>query len=170
MKIGKTSIWDVANRIPHIYGVLIAGALIVFFFLMYLIGWVHTTELRVLNLVFVAIGVYFAMKQYRRTHGQMDYFHAFTTGMATAGIGVLLFSVFLLIYLHIDQNFMDEIAEQPLGLYLNPYIAAFMVALEGIFSGLFVTFLLSNYLAARTPASRGPWNRKKHSSSPEIIQ
>src|SRR5690606_28554039 len=102
MKIGKTSVWDVANRIPQIYGILIAGALIVFFFLMYLIGWSQITELRVLNLVFVAIGVYFAMKQYRRTHGgQMDYFHAFTTGMATAGIGVLIFSVFLLIYLHI---------------------------------------------------------------------
>jgi hypothetical protein len=50
---------------------------------------------------------------------------------------------------------MQSIAEkEPLGFYLDPYIASFMVALEGFFSGLFVTFLLSNFLAARTPASR----------------
>ena len=96
------------------------------------------------------------MKQYQRTHrGQMDYFHAFSTGMATAAVGVLTFSVFLLIYLHVDKSFMEAIAErQPLGFYLNPYIASFMVSLEGIFSGLFVTFMLSNFMAARAPVTR----------------
>lgn len=156
MKIGNTSIWHIGNRIPEIYGPLIALGLITFFFLMYLMGWVHTIELRLLNLFIVLPGVYFALKQYQRTHrGHMDYFHAFTTGMGTAAIGVLSFSVFLLVYLHMDKSLMKSIAEQePLGFYLNPYIASFMVALEGIFSGLFVTFLLSNFLAARTPAGR----------------
>ena len=165
MKIGNTSIWDVANRIPEIYGTLITLALIAYFFLMYLVGLVHVIELRLVNLVFLVAGVYFALKQFRRTHrGQMDYFHAFTTGMATAAIGTLTFAVFLLIYLHIDKPLMQAIAEQPLGMYLDPYIASFMVSLEGIFSGLFVTFLLSNYMAARTPVPRG------HRERSEIIQ
>ncbi len=156
MKIGNTSIWDIATRIPEIYGTLIFMALVVYFFLMYALNLVHVIELRLVNLLFLIAGVYFAMKQYQRTHrGQMDYFHAFTTGMATAAIGTLTFAAFLLAYLHIDRNLMEQIAErQPLGFYLDPYIASFMVSLEGVFSGLFVTFLMSNFLATRTPASR----------------
>lgn len=156
MKIGNTSVWNIATRIPEIYGMLIFIGLITYFFLMYLFNLVHVIELRLGNLVFLLAGVYFAMKQYQRTHrGQMDYFHAFTTGMATAAIGTLTFATFLLVYLHLDKNLMQQIAEgQPLGFYLDPYIASFMVSLEGVFSGLFVTFLLSNFLAARTPVSR----------------
>lgn len=165
MKIGKTSIWNISTRIPEIYGTLITIALIAYFFLMYLVGLVHVIELRLFNLVFLIAGVYFAMKQYQRTHrGHMDYFHAFTTGMATAAIGTLTFAVFLLVYLHIDKNLMEAIAEQPLGMYLDPYIASFMVSLEGVFSGLFVTFLLANFLAARTPVRRG------QGENSEIIQ
>ena len=155
MKIENTSIWNIATRIPEIYGTLITLALILYFFLMYLVGWIHITELRLVNLVILIAGVYFALKQYQRTHrGQMDYFHAFTTGMWTSAIGTLTFSVFLLVYLHIDKNLMAVLAEkQPLGFYLNPYIASFIVSLEGVFSGLFVTFLLSNFLADRKPAN-----------------
>jgi hypothetical protein len=166
MKIGNTSIWNIGTRIPEIYGTLIALGLIAYFFLMYLLGLIHVIELRLLNLFILLTGVYFAMRQYQRTHrGQMDYFHAFTTGMGTVAIGTLTFSVFLLAYLFIDKKLMQAIAEkEPLGFYLDPYIASFMVSLEGIFSGLFVTFLLSNFLAARTPAN----NRVGDKS--EIIQ
>lgn len=165
MKIGNTSIWNISTRVPEIYGTLIFIALVVWFFLMHLVGLIHVIELRLVNLLFLVAGVYFAMKQYQRTHrGHMDYFQAFTTGMATAAIGTLTFATFLLAYLHIDKNLMQAIAEQPLGMYLDPYIASFMVSLEGIFSGLFVTFLLSNYLAARTPVPRSPGENS------EIIQ
>jgi hypothetical protein len=155
MKIGNTSIWNIANRIPEIYGTLIFVSLLVYFFLMYMLGLIHVTELRLFNLVILIVGVYFALKQYHRTHrGHMDYFHAFTTGMWTAAIGTLTFSVFVLIYLHVDKNLMEVLAEkQPLGFYLNPYIASFIVSLEGVFSGLFVTFLLSNFLADRKLAN-----------------
>ena len=37
---------------------------------------------------------------------------------------------------------------------LNPYIAAFMVSLEGLFSGIFVTFLLANFMAERHRVNR----------------
>jgi hypothetical protein len=33
-----------------------------------------------------------------------------------------------------------------MGRYLNPYIASFIVALEGVFSGLLVTFVLINWV------------------------
>jgi hypothetical protein len=34
-----------------------------------------------------------------------------------------------------------------MGRYLNPYMASFIVALEGLFSGLLVTFILINYVS-----------------------
>lgn len=156
MKIGNTSLWNISNRIPEIYGVLIALGLIVYFFAMYLLGLIHIVELRLLNLLILIAGVYFALKQYRRTHGShMDYFHAFTTGIGAAAIGTGLFSVFLFLYLKVDRGLMQSIAQrEPLGLYLNPYIAAFMVSLEGLFSGIFVTFLLSNFMADRKHVNR----------------
>jgi hypothetical protein len=165
MKRATTSIWNRGTRISEIYGTLMALGLIGYFFLMYVFGLIHVIELRLVNLLFLLGGVYFALKQYQRTHrGHMDYFHAFTTGMATVAIGVLTFSVFLLAYLHIDKSFMQAIAErQPLGFYLNPYIASFMVSLEGIFSGLFVTFMLANFMAERTRVTRVKGNS-------EIIQ
>jgi hypothetical protein len=154
MKIGNTSIWNIATRIPEIYGTLITIGLILYFFISYLLGVIHVIELRLLNLFILAAGIHFALKQYKRTHnGHVDYFHAFTIGMATTAIGVLTFSLFLLIYLFIDKQLMQAIAEQPLGYYLDPYIASLMVSLEGMFSGLFVTFLLANYVATRTPVS-----------------
>ncbi len=151
MKIGNTSIWDVANRIPEIYGTIVLLALIAYFFLMYAIGLSHITEFRLGNFVFLTAGVYFALKQYRRTHrDQMDYFHAFKTGMWTSAIAALSFSVFIFFYMHIDKNFWEMLAQkQPLGFYLNPYIMSFIISLEGVFSGLFATYMLSNFLADR---------------------
>lgn len=156
MKIENRSIWNIATRIPEIYGTLIFVALVAYFFLMYAVGLVHVIELRLVNLMFLLGGIYLALKQYQRTHnGHMDYFHAFTNGMATAAIGTLTFAAFLLVYLHIDKNLMEQIAKgQPLGFYLDPYIASFMVSLEGVFSGLFATFLMANFMATRTPVSR----------------
>ena len=41
------------------------------------------------------------------------------------------------------QGIIDN---EPMGRYLNPYITAFMVALEGLFSGLLFTFIIINYI------------------------
>jgi hypothetical protein len=38
------------------------------------------------------------------------------------------------------------IENEPMGRYLNAYMTAFVVALEGVFSGLLVTFVLINWV------------------------
>jgi len=153
-------IWNIATKIPKIYGIIIAIGLILYFFVMYMVGLVHITELRLFNVFIMIAGVYFALKQYRRTHrGHIDYFHAFTVGMATATIGSGAFAIFLFLYLQIDKHLMQIIAENaPLGFYLDPYMASFSILMEGGFSGLFVTFLLSNFLATRNPVPKVPGN------------
>ena len=147
-------IWNRGTRLPEIYGTLVALGLIVYFFSMYAAGLIHVIELRILNLFILLVGIWYALKQYKRTHnGHLDYFHSLVTGVATAAIGVGTFSIFLLIYLSLDQHLMSMIAKnEPLGFYLNPYIASFFVLLEGLFSGFGASYLLTNFLATDTPA------------------
>jgi len=136
------------NRIPESYGLRIAAGLIGFFLIMKLIGLSHVVELRLLNLFILTGGVYMALKRFKHTHeDRLNYFRGLVTGVATAAVGSLVFALFLFLYMKLDTSMMQFIIEnEPMGRYMNPYIAAFIVALEGVFSGLLVTFILINYV------------------------
>lgn len=136
------------NRIPESYGLRIAIALIVYFMIMKIVGFSHHAELRLLNLFILVGGVYFALKRFKSTHeDRLNYFRALITGVATAAIGALIFAAFLFLYMQFDSDLMQSVKDnEPMGRYLNPYMAAFIVALEGVFSGLLVTFILINYV------------------------
>ena len=137
------------NRIPQSYGLRIALGLTVYFVVMNLAGLAHEVELRLLNLLILVTGVYLALKKFRETHeDHLNYFRALITGVATAATGSLLFAMFMFLYMTIDESLMRSIVEnEPMGRFMNPYIASFIVALEGLFSGLLVTFILINFVA-----------------------
>ena len=136
------------ERIPQSYGIRIALGLTLYFVVMHIVGLSHAVELRLLNLLILVAGVYLALKKFKETHGHLHYFRALITGVSTAAIGSFLFAGFLFIYLTIDEGMMDSIRQnEPMGRYMNPYIASFIVALEGLFSGLLVTFILINFVA-----------------------
>ena len=141
------SFFNDPNRIPENYGVRIALGLIVYFVVMHFISLGHHVELRLLNLLILAGGIYFGLKKFKETHGKhLNYFRALVTGVATGAVGSVLFALFMFIYMKLDSSLMDSIIKnEPMGRYLNPYMASFIVALEGVFSGLLVTFVLLNY-------------------------
>ncbi|MDH4092197.1 MAG: DUF4199 domain-containing protein [Cyclobacteriaceae bacterium] len=136
------------NRIPENYGLRIAAGLILYFLVMKLLGLGHHVELRLVNLVILTVGIYMALKKFKLTHtDHLNYFRGFIMGVATAGIGSLIFGVFLFIYMKLDTAMMQSIVDnEPMGRYLNPYMSAFIVMLEGFFSGLLVTFVLLNWV------------------------
>lgn len=142
------SFFNNPSRIPESYGVRIGVGLIVYFVVMHLTGLSHHVELRLLNLLILITGVYFALKKFKQTHADhLNYFRALVTGVSTAAIGSCIFAVFLFAYMKLDTGLMASIVEnEPMGRYLNPYIASFIVALEGLFSGLLVTFILINFV------------------------
>lgn len=142
------SFFNNPNRIPENYGLLIAGGLMAYFLLMQLAGLAHHVELRLLNLFILVGGVYFALKKFKQTHSDhLNYFRALVTGVATSSIASIVFALFLFLYMQFDPSLMDSITEnEPLGHHLNPYMASFIVALEGVFSGLLVTFVLINWV------------------------
>ncbi|MCB0488519.1 MAG: DUF4199 domain-containing protein [Cyclobacteriaceae bacterium] len=137
------------NRIPESYGLRIAAGLIGFFLIMKLVGLSHHVELRLLNLFILVGGVYMALKKFKQSHSdRLNYFRGLVTGVATASVGSLVFALFLFLYMQSDSSLMQSIIEnEPMGRYMNPYIASFIVALEGVFSGLLVTFILINYVS-----------------------
>lgn len=139
---------EYSRRIPEIYGTLTTVALIAYFFLIYAIGYVYITELRILNLFIQGAGIYLAIRQFKNTHdGHLNYFRGMAVGIATSFIASSTFVLFLFIYLYLDHNLMSVIKEHgPLGEFLNPYIATFTVWLEGIFSGFMATFILINFI------------------------
>ncbi|MDZ4716109.1 MAG: DUF4199 domain-containing protein [Cytophagales bacterium] len=136
------------NRIPENYGLKTAVGLIVYFVVMQLIGLSHHVELRLLNLLILVAGIYFALKKFKNSHqDHMNYFRGLIVGVATGAIASVGFAVFLFIYMKVDSSLLASIQEnEPMGHYLNEYMSAFIVALEGVFSGLLVTFLLINYV------------------------
>jgi len=136
------------KRIPESYGLLIGVGLIAFFGLMYLLGLANHVELRLLNLVILAAGIFYGLKKYKKTHGEhMQYFNALATGVSIATIGSLLFAGFMFSFMKINSSFMTWIIEnEKMGRYLNAYMASFIILLEGVFSGLLVTFVLLNWL------------------------
>ena len=152
------SIFNDPNRIPENYGLKIAGGLIAYFLLMYAIGWIHVVELRLLNVFILVGGVFMALKKFKNTHeDHLNYFRALVTGVATAAVASLVFAAFLFVFMKfIDPSLMTYIEEhEPMGRFLNPYIASFIVALEGVFSGLLVTFVLINYINTDAPTEGG---------------
>ncbi len=136
------------NRIPENYGLKIAGGMILFFVFMRILGLHHHVELRMLNLLIQSAGVFFALKKFRSSHADhLNYFRGLITGVATGAVGSAIFAVFMFIYMQVDTELMQSIIDnEPMGHYLNPYISAFIVALEGVFSGMLVTFVLLNYV------------------------
>lgn len=137
------------NRIPEKYGLQIAAGLILFFLIMRMLGLGHMTELRLLNLLILTAGIFLALKKFKQTHSaRLNYFRGLITGVATGGVASLIFGFFLFVYMKLDAGLMKTIIEnEPMGRYLNAYIVAFIVVLEGFFSGLTVTFVILNWVA-----------------------
>lgn len=136
------------NRIPENFGLKTSAGLIAYFLAMQVIDKHHHVELRMLNLVIIAVGIYFALKKFKKTHtDHVNYFRGLIVGTATGAIASVLFGVFLFVYMKTHPTLLQEIqANEAMGHYLNEYMSAFIVTLEGVFSGMLVTFVLMNYV------------------------
>ena len=141
----KVTLSKYRDWIGEIYGTYITLGLIIFFLVCYWTGLVHVRELRLLNFPIMLVGVYFALKQYRTIYGNLNYFKAMTLGTYTAGIGALTFATFLFFLFLADNNlYIRVVKQEPLGEYMNMFIATSAVALEGVFAGLMATYLAVN--------------------------
>lgn len=129
------------------YGLYTTAGLIAYFLLMKLLGLVLVVELRALNLFILLPGIILALRNFKRQQGTIEYLQGIGLGLMTSAIAVVIFALFVFIYLQMDPTLMQAIVQtQPFGEFLNPYILAFVVALEGTASGFIATFVIMQYL------------------------
>jgi len=136
-------------RIAEKHGLFIAIGLLIFFFIMKALGLLHVVELRVFNVVIMALGIYGAVKKFsKKDPEEFTYFRGMGVGVVTGIIGSTLFGLFIFFYVSfIDTALMQNIIEnEPMGRFMNPYIVSLIIAIEGIASALLVSFILLNYL------------------------
>lgn len=142
----KLRLSQYGTRIPEIYGTYIFLGQFLYFWICYALGLIHVIELHLLNFVIMCVGVYYAMKQFKRTHrGHLNYFRALSVGIASSFIGVSTFVLFLFILFQVnDEIYQTVVKAAPMGIYLNAWIATSAVWFEGMFVGFMATFLLVN--------------------------
>ena len=139
------------GQIGFKYGLLTAVGLILYFFLMKVLGVVHITELRFLNGIIMAIGVVFAIRSYKAlTRGNINYFKGLGTGVVTAITGTLVFAAFMVAYTSVAADEMIGImsSERYFGerAEATPGIVIFMVLLlEGLISGFMISFIAMQF-------------------------
>ncbi|QSE99243.1 DUF4199 domain-containing protein [Fulvivirga lutea] len=124
------------------WGLIVFGLLSAYFFALQVLGYVHEIELRLFNGVIMYFGVYKAIKEFKNSDHDFNYFQGLGTGIITAFVASLVFSVFGLLYLTvINPAFMESIKlNEPLGLYMNKYGAVFQIFIEGMASGCLMSF------------------------------
>jgi len=154
MKPSSSSLEGVGIR----YGLFMTLGLIAYFLIMKLVGLVHVIELRTVNAVILVTFVWLGLKKFENQHDhEIEYLQGIGLGILTSAVGVILFSIFIFFYLQLDNDLMASIRDrETFGQYLNPYILAFVIALEGIASGFIATFIIMQYLKKSRSASKNP--------------
>ena len=131
------------------YGLMVFLGLAIFFLIMESVGLVHNFNLRILNAVIVVGGIYFCLKSFK----QNKFDHSFTyinglgVGFFVALISTISFAVFMGIYLFVNPEFMLAIKEnEPQGIYMNEFAVIMLILIEGLASGLLITYSCMQFL------------------------
>lgn len=96
------------------YGLIIAVSLIAYFLILRMFDMHHNPWLRLANGIFMAAGIYFAIKNYKfKYNAEFTYVDGFKTGLLTGFIATGVFIVFMAIYMfHLDKEFTQGILDK----------------------------------------------------------
>lgn len=93
------------------YGLFVSATLIAYFLILRLFDLHNMPWLRMVNGLFMAAGIYFAIKYYKFKYtSEFTYVDGFKTGLLTGFIATGVFMVFMAVYIfHIDTGFAPSI-------------------------------------------------------------
>ncbi len=152
----ETTISKQSNTMPIKVGLFTGVGLILYFIMMKLFNLHHHLELHYFNVLFLALGLFYAIKNTNRIAGEMKYFEGLKSGVVVSLISIILFSMFMVIYTtKIDPEFLLFLKDN---IFLSPQSsskqAAFELAgiltIEGLSSGFIITFILMQYYKNKT--------------------
>jgi len=143
---------------PIIYGLYTAIGLMAFFLLMKVAGQEANVWLRLLNGGVLGAGIYLLFRSIARTnHDRIEYFDGLKAGVILSIISVVVFMGFLGLYVtFFDPTFVVLLEESKMwGTNLTKERAAFALIVEGVVSGMVLTFIMMQFFKKNrtTPGS-----------------
>lgn len=162
------------ERRGFIFGLMTTVAMIIFFFIMDLVGLSHNYELRALNALFLFVGVYFSIRTHFKQNPQitqqkrkrLSFLKEGAVGLITTFSTAIMFATFVGVFLLLDTEFLQTIREnEPQGRYLTPPAIAFLIFLEAFVSGFIFTYIIT-----QTFKEKHTENRTKETEEAENIR
>jgi hypothetical protein len=140
------------NKRDLTYGLLLFAGFAGYFFIMQAAELYYNYNLRIFNIIIHFGLVYFAIRSFFNSHQdkEFNYLSGTLAGFKPSLIGVLLFGIMQLVYLSIDDAFLQHLqTEITIGEYINPFTASFAVVLEGIGVSVIVSYIAMRIVDAQ---------------------
>ncbi len=126
-------------------GIYMALGFTLYFLIMMALDLGHNYYFRVFNgaihVTFIAI----AIKQYKVGYPEeFNYLSGVAMGITSSLVGIVPFSIFMLIFLASSPEFMHSLAESSelIGQYLTPFTASLIVLLEGMGISFLASYII----------------------------
>lgn len=130
-----------------VIGLCTGLVLIAYFAIMRVTGLADVLWLRMFNLLILFGGVILSSNRYANmTRDNYNWFNTLGNGCITVISALILFCTFLVIELTIDKELMAVLNRDAwFGDFLNPVLAAGGVFIEGMASGMILSYILLSY-------------------------
>lgn len=130
------------------WGMIVFGLLAAYFYSLLNFDLIHNIELRLFNGVLMFFGVHMAIKEFKNSSKNFNYFMGLGTGVLTAFVASTTFTLFGLMYLSvINPEFITSIQQnEPFGIYMNKWGAVIQIFIEGTFSGAIMSYANMQFL------------------------
>ncbi len=131
------------------YGLWMFLGFTVFFLAMHLLHLSENYYLRVFNGVIHVGFLWLALRAWVHEHPQPsdDYTSGVVVGMLTSLVGVIPFTIFMVLFLAYNPSFLATIqSHSPIGQYFTPVTASLFILVEGIAMSLIMSYLLVRLL------------------------
>ena len=94
------------------YGIIVAAIMIAYFVILQFMGLHKYPVFSVMNGVFIGGGIFFALRNYKRSVDQFKYQDGFQLGLFTGAIATVIFGIFMSVYVFtIDTTFASSILD-----------------------------------------------------------
>ena len=137
------------KKLAFRFGLWMLLGFIIFFLLMHLLGLSNNYDLRVLNGVIHLGVIYMTIKAYRSQYPDTvsNYVSGTAMGMYVSLVGVLGFTIFMILFLSFSPGFLHELRENmPMGDYITPITASLFILVEGLVISLIGSYILTRVI------------------------
>ena len=149
------------KKIAIKYGLLMLAGFTAFFLIMHLLGHSQNYNLRIFNGI-IHIGlIALAIREYRKAEPESlsNYLSGVAMGIYASLIGVVGFTIFMVLYLSADPVLMAAIqASIPIGEYFNPITASLFILVEGVAVSLIGSYIVTRIIDMNMAGDKA-WER-----------